>query len=644
MGKILIITILLFSSAFQVNAKPLPATVSSPDKKLKVSFVSVKGQGVTYQVSYLGATVLQNSKLGIIRSDADFTKSLTILHVSPVQAVIDNYTMLFAKKSKISYKANKIILHCINGLKMPMDILFQVSNDGVAFRYYFPDKKTPVKEVLSEVTSYQFPVETRAWLQPMQVAKTGWQQTNPAYEEYYKQDISVNTPPPTEAGWVYPALFKQHNTWVLITEAALDSNYCATRLIPGAANGEYQVGFPSVKEVFTGKGNLPEFKPPFYTPWRVIAIGSLKTLMESTLGTDVASPQKIKNVFYAIPGKSSWSWINSKDDSIVYSEQKRYVDFAANMHWKYCLIDADWDRKIGYEKVAELAAYAKTKNVGLLLWYNSAGDWNTVKYTPKNILLTADKRRREFQRLAQMGIKGVKIDFFGGDGSSMIQYYINILQDAADYHLMVNFHGTTLPRGLERTYPNLMTAEAVRGFENITFRQADADQEATHCAMLPFTRNIFDPMDFTPMNLYQIPTKVIRKTSSGFELALSVLFLSGIQHFAESPEGMKHVPEYVQNFLRNLPDKWDDVKFIDGYPGKYLVIARRTGSKWYVAGINGENKEKAISIDLSLFHIKNLMLITDDMEPLSFKQQTWPVERQMKLTLKPNGGFVAVSK
>jgi hypothetical protein len=392
--------------------------------------------------------------------------------------------------------------------------------------------------------------------------------------------------------------------------------------------------------VFTNEGLISNAMLPWSTPWRIITIGSLKTIAESTLGTDLANPAAKKDWSFVQPGQASWSWINSKDDFIVYDEQVRYIDFAAQMKWKYCLIDADWDRKIGYEKVKALVDYAKAKKVGLLLWYNSAGAWNTVKYTPKGLLLTHEGRQKEFARLQAMGIKGVKIDFFNGDGQSMIHYYTEILKDAADYKLLVNFHGATLPRGWARTYPHLMSTEAVKGFEMVTFMQDVADVEANHCAMLPFTRNAFDPMDFTPMNLYKVNSPVQRKTTSGFELALSVVFLSGIQHFAESPDGMKQVPGYVSNFLQTLPANWDDVKFIDGYPGKLVVIARRKGTTWYIAGINGEPVEKKILLNLAWLNDKKGTLITDGETGTSFGQQTITAAKAVELNLKPNGGFV----
>jgi alpha-glucosidase len=262
--------------------------------------------------------------------------------------------------------------------------------------------------------------------------------------------------------------------------------------------------------------------------------------------------------------------------------------------------------------------------------------------TPRSKLLTHADRMKEFSLLKSMGVKGVKIDFFGGDGRSVIQYYIGIMKDAASVGIMVNFHGATLPRGWSRTYPNLVTTEAVKGFEMITFNQRDADQEANHCAMLPFTRNAFDPMDFTPMNLYKIGSRVQRKTTSAFELATSVLFLSGIQHFAESPAGMSTVPNEVKTFLRNLPVRWDNVKFIEGFPGKYAIIARKAGAKWYVAAINGENTEKTVQLNLSIFNLKRGTLINDGEQSLSFKTESVNPATTKTITMKPNGGFVVV--
>lgn len=616
--------------------------VYSPDKSIAAAFFISGGQAF-FSVSKNNEEVLRRSPLGLATNAADLSKNVSLVAVSPVQPVSDAYQMVNAKKSHIVYKANKAVFHVSSGGNL-WDIIFQVSDDGVAFRYYLPGTAGTKAVVTSEATAYGFLPGTRGWLQPIASSKSGWEHTNPSYEENYLQDIAAGTPSPTGAGWAYPALFKTGTNWLLFTEAGMNGSYCATRLDCDSVSSVYRVSFPDPREIITGKEWLPQLTLPVGTPWRIITIGSLATIAESTLGTDLADPAIKFDAAYIKPGKSSWSWIMSKDDLIVYDEQKRYIDFAADMHWQYCLVDVNWDTKIGFEKMAELATYAAGKKIGLLLWYNSAGDWNTVQYTPKNRLLTAALRQQEFSRLQAMGIRGVKIDFFAGDGQSVIQYYTDILKDAARYHLLVNFHGATLPRGWARTYPNLMSIEAVKGFEMVTFEQVNADREANHCAMLPFTRNAFDPMDFTPMNLYRIQSPVQRKTTSAFELATSVIFLSGIQHYAESPEGMSHVPGFVKSFLQNLPDYWDDVKFVDGYPGKLVVLARRSGNRWYIAGINGDSSEKNIMLNLAWLKQKKGSLLTDGAAPLSFENQPVEISGDGKagVTLKPNGGFVMI--
>jgi hypothetical protein len=241
-----------------------------------------------------------------------------------------------------------------------------------------------------------------------------------------------------------------------------------------------------------------------------------------------------------------------------------------------------------------------------------------------------------------MGVKGVKIDFFAGDGKSMIAYYIDILNDAAAAGLLVNFHGATLPRGWARTFPNLMTAEAVRGLEYTTFTQEDEDAVVRHAAMLPFARNLFDPMDFTPMVFGDIP-KIRRATRNGFELAESVLFLSGIQHFAETPEGMATAPAYVKTFLQELPRSWDEVKFVAGYPGRHAVIARKSGDAWYVAGINADDTELGLDLDLGFLAGREGQLIGDGTGEREFMQAALRGGRQ-HIAIKAHGGFVAVFK
>jgi len=634
-------------TAFDTNAKS--NTAASPNGRLKINFYLNTEGAPRFSIELNGKPALLESKFGLVRDDADFSANLKLLSTSKIERVRDRYEILTAKRRVNIYLANRVVFHLQTTAGNKMDIIFQVSDDGAAFRYFFPETNNTKHRLTEEKSSFRFLPGTRAWLQPMAEAKTGWKESQPSYEEFYEKDVPVGTPSPLGAGWVYPALFRSGDTWLLISESGMSRNYCGTRLRHESPGGEYQVGFPDPKENFAGGAVNPESKLPWLTPWRVIAVGSLATITESTLGVDVADkPARAANNSLIQPGKASWSWVLLGDNQTNFEVQKRFIDYAAAMRWRYCLIDALWDKQIGYEKVKELVDYAGSKNVKILLWYNSAGDWNSTPQTPRNLMLTHESRLREFDRLKAMGVAGLKIDFFGGDGQSIIGYYLDILEDAAPYNFVINFHGATLPRGLQRTFPHLMTVEAIRGFEFVTFEQKNADEEATHAAMLPFTRNVFDPMDYTPMALDRINERVQRRTTSGFELALSVLFTSGIQHYAEIPEGMAKAPIFVQDFLKNVPSVWENTKFLDGYPGKFAVLARQGENRWYIAGINGEATEKKLTLSLDKLPVRKFgQLITDgEGGNLSFRQEKIRFETggKLEVILKPHGGFVIVSE
>jgi alpha-glucosidase len=615
-----------------------PTALESPNRNIVVN-VFLKDGAPAYKIVLADTVVLDTSRLGLSMNDNNFYSELELVSTSVAGKISETYTMLYGKRKDCRYEANERTWSFRNKNGQIMEVTFRVSDDGVAFRYSFPGKSEDVKFVNEELTSFKFTKGATAFLQPMSEAKSGWSKVNPCYEEFYEKEIPGGTSSPSPAGWVYPALFHSGRNWIVITEAGLDSTYCGTRLKQDAPLGEYTIGFPDNREVFPGGEVNPNSRLPWATPWRVLAIGNLQTIIESDLGTALASKPSSDSTF-ARPGQSAWSWALLKDDSTVFSVQKKFIDYAADMKWEYCLIDADWDRKIGYDKMRELVQYADTKSVGVILWYNSAGTWNETPYTPKSKLVTRELREKEFSLLHEMGVKGVKIDFFGGDGQSMIQYYIDIMNDAARYKLMVNFHGSTIPRGWHRTYPHLMSMEGVRGFEYVTFEQKNADEQPSHCAILPFTRNLFDPMDFTPLSLTTVPN-IKRKTTAGFELALPVIFISGITHLVETPDGMKKMPSAVRELLKELPASWDETKFLSGYPGKEIVLARRSGSRWYLAGINGENMAKNLRLGLSAFAGMKGTLFTDDKTIQSFQiTDINNVLSLQQIVVPANGGFV----
>lgn len=640
-----LVSLTLLIGLFAMCSTDRRHTITSPDSSISVDVWLNDPGEIYYTVTKSDRTVVNPSQLGLITEEADLSSALELAKAGEIQIYEDRYDMVQGKKLERHYRARQQQFDFTSESGDTLSIVFRVSNDGVGFQYRLPEQDVNRVKVEEENTFFALPAESKAWLTPMAVVNTGWSETNPSYEEYYEIGIEVGTPSPLGVGWSYPGLFQTtENDWLLITESGMDGQYPGTRLITESDDGLYRVGFPADEEVVTGGIRGPEFVTPWRSPWRVLAIGGLDTIIESTLGTDLAYTTLYDNTYYIEAGRASWSWAKLKDASVNYDRQVEFIDYASEMGWEYTLIDVNWDQNIGYDRIEELAEYADQRGVGLWLWYNSSGDWNTSPYTPKSALLTHEDRVKEFSRLQQMGIRGIKVDFFPGDGQSSLQYYIDIFEDAHAHELMVNTHGSTLPRGWHRTYPNLMTMESVRGFEFKTFEQANQNETASHATVLPFTRNVFDPMDYTPMSLDEIPG-INRITTSTHELAHSILFLSGVQHFAETYEGMSTVPEAVKNVVKEIPAAWDDTRFVDGYPGESVIIARRKGESWFIAGINGEEIEKTVDIQLPFLDQERSGVLLKDSEQqfeINLEEIHISSSDQTEITMKPNGGFVMV--
>lgn len=617
-------------------------SVLSPGGEIRVTVNTGSDGSVLYSVFYRDTAVIEDGRLGLIRSDGDFSTGLKLISVSDLKHVNERYTLSHGKTRDAEYKALRRTYNFRGNSGEAMDIIFQVSDDGVAFCYSFPGLSGDIRTITAEASSFSFAPGTTGWIQPRAAAKSGWNQCNPSYEEHYLEEVRLEEVAPDSNGYVFPALFRTSNCWVNLTESWPDRNYCGSHLSKGDGANEMVIAFPEPSEAFTGGAVYPQSALPWTTPWRIITMGGTPgVIVESTHGTDLAKAPSENDFGYVKPGRASWSWALMKDQSVNYEVQKEFIGYAAEMGWEYCLIDVGWDTTIGWEKIAELAAMAAGKNVGLILWYNSAGDWNTVPYHPKDKLLTHESRMEEFSRLKALGIRGIKVDFFGGDGQSMMDYYQDLLADAHEYHLMVNCHGSTLPRGLHRTWPNLVSMEAVRGLEFATFGQESADRVPSKATTLAFTRNAFDPMDFTPVCFTEYDN-FERVTGNGAELAMAVLFLSGVQHYAETPRGMTGMPDYVKEMMADIPVAWDETRFTDGYPGKYLVISRRSGTIWYVAGINSEKRPREISLHLPFITNAEGILITENDTARSFRKEVAIIDASgnYRVRMEPNGGFV----
>ncbi|WP_431241356.1 glycoside hydrolase family 97 catalytic domain-containing protein [Flavobacterium sp. P21] len=638
------LSFLLFSISYSIQAQKTEAF--SPDKNIKLE-ISVNNGNAFYNVSFQNNEFLGQSPLGLVSSVGDFSKNLKLVG-SAKEKIQESYKLDRSKVSQVNYKANQLKCIFTNTANDTLNVIFRITNTDIAFSYIIPKSKKNSGNctIEKEITGFKLPSKSTTFITPQAPPLSGWEKTKPSYEEEYTREATIGTKSQYGLGFTFPALFHvEDKGWLLISETGISGNYVGTRLSDASTDGIYTISFPQEGENNHEGPVTATATLPMQTSWKTITLGkTLKPIVESTASTDVVKPLvKTSKIFDA--GRASWSWIVWQDESCNYNDQKTFIDLASDMKCEFILIDALWDVNIGKEKMAELVHYAKSKNVGVLLWYNSNGNWNTAPQTPKNKMNTSEARREEMKWLQQIGVKGLKIDFFGGDKQATMKLYHDILVDAAEFGLNINFHGATLPRGWERMYPNYMTSEAVLASENLVFQQAFSDKYASTATIYPFTRNAVASMDFGPVflnkRLHREPNKgTIRKTTDAFEMATAVIFFSAVQHWGLTPENLKEKPSYLFDYLKAVPTVWDETVFIDGYPGKYCIIARRKNTKWYVAAINGEDKPKNITVNLPMLKGKNVSVISDG-EGQESKFSTIKLNKaSFNLELSANGGTV----
>jgi len=617
-------------------------SLQSPNQKISVvlSCQQNSDQGEWYmQASYNnnGKTIVAIPRIdaGLSRSDQDFSKELKLLKVSKPILINEQYTALRGKRSVCSNSANEVVVSFGNPSKAKLNIIIRAYNDGIAFRYEFPDTQGSFT-VKDELTSYTIPQETTRWMEKWNTANEGLY-TSMSAEKVLQQD------------WCYPALFNSSDKdcWFLIHEADVNRNYCGSKLSNAVDKSVYKISFPNPRDG-NGLGEaLPAITLPWKSPWRVIIMGSLSDIVESALVDDVSSPSVLKNSSWVKPGLVSWNYWSSNHGTRDYKVVCEFADLAARMNWPYTLLDWEWDAMGNGGNLEDALKYIQSKGVKPLMWYNSGGKHTGVMATPRDRMLTHGNRVEEFTKLKKMGVAGVKIDFFESEKQDMIRYYLDILEDAAQFKMMVYFHGCIVPRGWARTYPNLMTYEAVRGAEWYNNGPDFTMTAPEHNAILPFTRNVVGAMDYTPVTFTNSQFPHI--TSYGHELALSVIFESGFQHMADRPEGYYQLPDEAKTFLKEVPNAWDDTKFIDGYPGKDVILARRKNDKWYLGGINAgmQEKKKTITFKFLAEGVKYKMtLIADGRHDKDFATQDLVVDRSGSIEVKMlrRGGFAAVLK
>lgn len=624
-------------------------TVPGPDERLQVS-IDVKAGIPVYAVTYDGKVILEESPLGLVTNVGDFSRGMSLTGHRG-DGIEKSYRQDRIKQSTVHYRANEVVCTFVNAEKQSIDIAFRVSNNDVAFRYELPKQgETGSIVVREEKSGFDFPAYTTTFLCPQSDPMIGWKRTKPSYEEEYRADAPLTAPSRYGHGFTFPCLFRiGEDGWALVSETGVGSRYCASHLSDATAEGCFSIAFPMAGEN-NGNGTVaPAFSLPGVTPWRTLTVGnSLAPIVETTVPWDLVEPLYPSDKTYRM-GRGTWSWILWQDDSINEEDQRQFIDLAAAMGYEYTLVDNWWDTRIGRKGMEALARYGHDKGVSLFVWYSSSGYWNDIVQGPTNRMDDPILRKQEMKWLQSIGAKGIKVDFFGGDKQETMRLYEAILSDADDHGLMVIFHGCTLPRGWERMYPNYVGSEAVLASENLVFQQHFCDNEAFNATLHPFIRNTVGSMEFGGVFLNKRLNRgndggTIRRTTDLFQLATGVLFQNPIQNFALAPNNLRDASPLCLDFMRQLPTTWEETRFIDGYPGRYAVLARRHGDTWYVAGINALPEPLRLKLSLPMLRKGDtLQVYSDDKQGNpSLSRQVVKRAGEWTVTLPSGGGVVLV--
>ena len=621
-----------------IDRSPMEWTLSSPDKKVTLTVKKENNGTLSYTV-YRGKNIaIEPSRLGLIMDEKSIGDNAEFISESKSKEIKVNYSLKVGKQLSTTDHCMEKTLSFKDKSGLTFDIVMRAYNDGAAFRYAFTGKDNKIHTIQNELTEFAVPTNGKAWTFPYMTDE----RNRPCYEEYAEYEIPIRSKSKQESGWAFPMLFNTNGLWMLITEAEIDGNYPATHVDNSGKNNAYKIRFPEKEEaVYPNDKSEPASTLPWKSPWRSIIVGKdLNTIFSSQMVTHLNPRSVIEDQSWIKAGRSSWSWWSEKKPR-SYKRQTKYADLSKEMTWEYILVDDGWTEMKDGGTMEDVVKYANNSGVNVWLWYASGAGKES---DPAMIMIDPDLRKKEMKRISQLGVKGVKIDFFDTDKQRVMKLYIDILKDAIDNRLMVNFHGSTLPRGLERTYPNLMSMEAVKGAENLG-RQEQCDAAPAHNTVLPFTRNVVGPMDYTPVtfSIKNPKRNGVPRTSYAHQVALSVVFESGFQCFADNEQMYHSLPDKPKEFLKKVPCAWDESRLVSGYPGDHVIVLRRKGDQWYIAGISGKREKRKLSFTLpDEFRNKKLVLITDGANGTSFGNKTITVNGTVTVDLLEDGGFAGI--
>ena len=628
----------------------------------------------------LDVPVLLDSPLGLYTNVADMSKDLEFLKTEDLGTHKNEYRLRGSKQSQVSTEENSRYFLFTNPeaekQKLALMVGFRVFNNNIAYSYRIfqgQGAETTAIVVTGEASGFRLPADATAFICPQSSPMVGWKRTKPSYEENYIWDKPVTTRSQYGQGWTFPCLFRipghpwksdasgrngATDSWLLISETGVSGNYCASHLSDATSDGLFTIAFPMQGEN-NGFGSTgaqmgladcnisPNDWMTQWTPYRTLTFGpSLKPIVETTVPWDVVEQLYEPSTEYK-GSRNTWSWIIWQDASINYDDQVRFIDLAASLGWEGCLIDGGWYENIGRKGMEKLFAYCREKGIRPWVWYNSNGGWNDAPQSARQCMHNPIVRKQEMKWLRDGGVAGIKVDFFGGDKQETMRLYEAILSDANDYGIQVIFHGCTLPRGWEKMYPNYCSSEAVLASENLYFSQGFCEMEARHACLHPFVRNAVASMEYGGTVLQKRLHKEAgkgntRRTSDVFELATAVVFQSSGQNFALTPRNLTEQPQFEIDFMKEVPTTWDETRFIDGYPGRYVIMARRSGNKWYVAGLNAQEQAVELTIQLPMFDAGSTLTVYGDDEKLEGSMTTTALgkKQQLSVTIPQNGGIV----
>lgn len=622
----------LIFAALPVSAKSAKESwsVTSPDGRNLIEVSLNEAGEASFTVQHRGRLALQPSPLGLVRDDQNFDRGLVCVESGPEIQRRETYELFSGNRSQVDSLLARRSLTFRNGEGSRMVLDLAASADGVAFRYRFPETNAAVRLIQSERTGFVFPSDAQGWMQPYHTAG----QYTPAYEDYYYAAKPTDTPASLRSGqrgWAFPALLHSPgaNTWLLLTESGTDGSYCGTHLSHADSNGVLRIAFPAADEG-TGKRprtafTEPRFSLPWTMPWRVIVLGDTAAdIAMASLVTDVAEPSRIADTSWIKPGRSSWSWWSYPEGPNTAERYDQFTDLAAKMGWEYTLFDGGW-WEAGLRKID---GHARSKGVASIAW-SFAGDF-----------YGADRRAKKLNELADEGARGVKVDFWCSDRQDAFEAMHGLMADAAARKMVVDLHGCTLPRGWQRTWPNLLTAEAVVGTESYFYEQTFPERAAELNTLLPFTRNAVGPMDYTPVAIS--PKKYPRRTTAAHELATALVFTSGLVCYSDKPELFQTLVPAAQAVLRNAPARWDESRCLVAEPGRAVVFARRSGNTWFLAGLNGTKEPRTLSLNLISFRGFDRATLISEADDKAMTVQSKAMERPSNWhhTMPAEGGFI----